>query len=57
MLPVEDGRFMTFEYIGPTDYFNEGNGSARTRGSMCTSVDAAFRYRTREGLTELALVE
>lgn len=57
VLPIEDGRFLTFEYIGPVDYFGEGNGAARTRGSKCTSVDAAFLHRTSEGLTELALVE
>jgi hypothetical protein len=61
VLTVEDDRFLTFEYIGPTDYFGEGirNGatSARRRGAHCTSVDAAFRYRTSVGTTELALVE
>lgn len=24
VLPIEEGRFLTFEYIGPTDYFGEG---------------------------------
>lgn len=61
VLPIEDDRFLTFEYIGPTDYFGEGvRGGvtrARRRGTQCTSVDAAFRYRTSDGITELALVE
>lgn len=57
VLPIEDGRYVTFEYIGPVDYFDEGLGKPRTRGSRCTSVDAAFRYRTHDGRTELALVE
>lgn len=57
VLEIEPGRFLTFEYIGPTDYFNEGKGNPRTRGSKCTSVDAAFRFRTSTGNTELALVE
>jgi len=60
-LPIEEGRFLTFEYIGPTDYFSEGirhgNEVGRRRGTNCTSVDAAFLYKTSTGVTELALVE
>ena len=33
VLPIEPGRFLTFEYIGPVDYFNEGNGKPRQRGA------------------------
>lgn len=54
---VEPGRFLTFEFIGPTDYFGEGRGGPRVRGAHCTSVDAAFCYRTAHGVEELALVE
>ena len=61
VLPIEEGRFLTFEYIGPTDYFGEGVYSGkdrgRRRGSNCTSVDAAFLYKTSAGTTELALIE
>lgn len=57
VLEIEPGRFLTFEYIGPTDFFDEGDGEDRTRGTMCTSVDAAFKYRTPDGSVELALVE
>jgi hypothetical protein len=57
VLEVEPGRYLTFEYIGPTDYFGEVPRGGRVRGSLCTSVDAAFRYRTSAGVTELALVE
>lgn len=57
VLEIEPGRNLTFEYIGPTDYFGEGKGSPRVRGAKCTSVDAAFLYRTSTGTTELALVE
>lgn len=57
VLEIEPGRFLTFEFIGDTDFFGEGNGRRRTRGSKCTSVDAAFLHRTGDGLTELALVE
>lgn len=57
VLEIEPGRHLTFEYIGPTDYFNEGARKPRVRGTKCTSVDAAFLYRTSGGSTELALVE
>ena len=57
VLPLEEGRYLTFEYIGPADFFGEGNGATRRRGTRCTSLDAAFRYRTTSGSTELALVE
>lgn len=61
VLEIENGRFLTFEYIGPTDYFGEGvrggKEMGRRRGTNCTSVDAAFLYMTTAGTTELALVE
>jgi hypothetical protein len=57
VLPIEPGRYLTFEYIGPTDFFGEAPDGERTRGARCTSVDAAFLHRTREGLTELVLLE
>jgi len=48
---------LTFEYIGPTDYFGEVPGSARIRGAHCTSLDAAFLHRAVDGAVELVLVE
>ena len=57
VLEIEPGRFLTFEYIGPTDFFGEAPGGERTRGARCTSVDAAFLFHTSTGDRELALVE
>ena len=57
VLEIEPGRFLTFEYIGPTDYFSEVPGGQRIRGAHCTSVDAAFLHRASDGVTELVLVE
>lgn len=57
VLEIEAGRFLTFEYIGPTDFFGEAPGAERSRGAHCTSVDAAFLHRRRDGLRELVLVE
>ena len=57
VLEVEPGRFLTFEYIGPSDVFGESPGRKRTRGSKCTSVDAAFLHRHVDGFVELVLIE
>ena len=57
VLEIEPGRFLTFEYIGPRDYFGEAPHGTRTRGAHCTSVDAAFLHRLPDGTTELVLVE
>ncbi|KRF29468.1 AbiV family abortive infection protein [Phycicoccus sp. Soil802] len=57
VLEIEPERFLTFEFIGDTDYFNESPRGPRRRGAHCTSVDAAFTYRTPAGEQELALVE
>lgn len=54
---IEPGRYLTFEYIGPTDYFTEGYGRPRVRGERCTSVDAAFVHRTHDGTRALVLLE
>ena len=57
VLPIEPGRYLTFEYIGPTDFFSEAPHGQRIRGAHCTSVDAAFLHRTKDDLVELVLVE
>jgi hypothetical protein len=57
VLEIEPGRFLTFEYIGPRDFFNEAPGGDRIRGAHCTSVDAAFLHRTVDGVVELVLLE
>lgn len=57
VLEIEPGRFLTFEYIGDVDYFDEAAGGQRVRGAHCTSVDAAFVHRAADDVTELVLVE
>jgi hypothetical protein len=48
VLEIEVGRFLTFEYIGPRDLLGETVlGRRRTRGTNCTSVDAAFAIARR----------
>ncbi|MCZ2826084.1 MULTISPECIES: PGN_0703 family putative restriction endonuclease [unclassified Modestobacter] len=57
VLETEPGRFLTFEYIGPEDFFGEAPGRERIRGAHCTSVDAAFLHCAADGAGELVLVE
>ncbi len=57
VLRIEPGRYLTFEYIGPADFFGEVPGGDRIRGAHCTSVDAAFLHRAVDGVIELVLVE
>ena len=38
VLEIEPGRYLTFEYIGPEDFFNEASNGVRVRGAHCTSV-------------------
>jgi len=57
VLEIEPERCHTFEYVGPTDFFDEAPGGKRMRGAHCTSVDAAFRHRAGDGATELVLLE
>ena len=57
VLQIEPGRYLTFEYIGPTDFFGEVPGGDRIRGAHCTSVDAAFLHRGLDDGVELVLIE
>jgi hypothetical protein len=57
VLEIEPGRYLTFEYIGPEDFFHEARNGVRVRGAQCTSVDAAFLHRTVDDVVELVLVE
>jgi hypothetical protein len=57
-LPIEDGRYLTFEYLGAAGHLAEAKqGIARERGRFCTSIDTAIRYRRPGGGIEVALIE
>ena len=51
MLPIEDGLFVSFEWIGKENYLNEGNAlnGKRTRGANFTSADAAVMFERTDG--------
>ena len=55
--PFDRDDHVVFEWQGLVDHLGEWRGQLPTRGAMATSVDAAVRYRTREGKVELALIE
>ena len=59
MLPVEDKRYITFEYIGDINYLNEDPKFVdyRLRGAGTTSIDAMMMYETAEGQKVMLLIE
>jgi len=59
MLPIEDGQYVAFEWIGRENYLGEKmprNGQ-RTRGANFTSADAAVLFRRRDGSKQIVLIE
>jgi hypothetical protein len=59
MLPIEAGRYVTFEWIGEKNYLGEkiGHNQMRTRGANFTSADAAVRFARRDGTQQIVLIE
>ena len=59
MLPIEDGLFVSFEWIGKENYLNEGNAlnGKRTRGANFTSADAAVMFERTDGKRHFVLIE
>jgi hypothetical protein len=58
MLPIEDGQYVAFEWIGQKDYLGETNrNKTRTRGALYTSADAAVRFRRVDEKKQIVLIE
>jgi hypothetical protein len=59
MLPVESGKFVTFEWIGERNYLGEKvrPGSKRTRGANFTSADAIVAFERADGKKQVVLIE
>lgn len=59
MLPIEGGRYVSFEWIGARNYLGERvpASGARTRGANCTSTDAAVMFRCNDGRVQIVLIE
>jgi len=59
MVPVEDGRYVSFEWIGERNYLNEKTGRTgkRTRGANFTSADAVVIFDRQDGKRQMVLIE
>jgi hypothetical protein len=59
MLPVEDGYFLSFEWIGKENYLGEWikSGNTRSRGANFTSTDSIVRFERDDGKIQVALIE
>lgn len=58
MLPVEDGKFVTFAWIGERNYLDERvrQGSHRTRGTTFTCADALVAFERTDGRKQVILI-
>lgn len=58
MLPIEDGLYVAFEWIGKDNYLHEiSRNGQRSRGANFTSADAAVRFRRTDGREQISLIE
>jgi len=59
MLPVEDGKFVSFEWIGAENYLGEkvSRNGKRTRGANFTSADAIVMFKDAENKKHVVLIE
>lgn len=59
MIPVEDGQFVSFEWIGAQNYLGEKGAKTgkRTRGANFTSADAIVMFVGLDGLHQAVLIE
>lgn len=59
MLPVEDGLYVSFEWIGQKNYLGEkiSQNGKRTRGANFTSADAIVKFRRKDNSIQVVLIE
>ncbi len=59
MLPIEDGRYVAFEWIGEKNYLHEkiARSIKRFRGANFTSADAAVRFKRVDGNIQICLID
>jgi len=59
MLPVESGRYVSFEWIGQENYLGEkvSRNSQRTRGALFTSADSIVMFERRDKKRQVVLIE
>jgi hypothetical protein len=59
MLPVESGRYVSYEWIGAGNYLGERirQNSKRTRGANFTSADAIVMFERKDKKRQVVLIE
>jgi hypothetical protein len=59
MLPVENGQYVSFEWIGEENYLDEkiGRSGQRTRGANCTSADSIVMFERKDNKRQAVLIE
>lgn len=59
MLPIENGQYVAFEWIGAENYLREkvSRNGKRTRGANFTSADAAMMFERTDGKRQIVLIE
>lgn len=59
LLPIENGQYVTFEWIGQENYLGEkiSRNGKRTRGANFTSADAAVLFERIDGKRQTILIE
>ena len=59
MLPIENGQYVAFEWIGEKNYLREkvSRNGKRTRGANFTSTDAAVMFERTDGKCQIVLIE
>ncbi|GAH89826.1 unnamed protein product, partial [marine sediment metagenome] len=59
MLPIENGQYIAFEWIGLENYLGEkiSHSGKRTRGANFTSADAAVMFKRSDGKQQIVLIE
>jgi hypothetical protein len=59
MLPVENWRYVSFEWIGRENYLGErvSRGGQRSRGANCTSADSIVMFERRDKKRQIVLIE
>lgn len=59
MLPIENGRYVSFEWIGQENYLGEriSRSGQRTRGANCTSADAIVMFERKDKKRQVVLIE
>jgi len=59
MLPVESGRYVSFEWIGQENYLGEkiSRNGQRTRGANYTSADSIVMFERKDKKRQVVLIE